>query len=90
MIRVNRIDKHIGGRLRAMRAARGLKADALCRRVRGLSMDCLERLENGDQRLSADHMRQLCQALDVTPADFFWGLISEPIADQPPTLVTEF
>ena len=90
MVRVNHIDKHIGGRLRAIRAAKGLKADALCRSVRGLSMDCLERLENGDQRLSAERMRQLCQALNVTSADFFRGLISEPIADHLPALVAEF
>jgi transcriptional regulator with XRE-family HTH domain len=90
MVRVHHIDKHIGGRLRALRAAKGLKADALCRSIRGLSMDCLERLENGDQRLSGEHMRQLCQALDVTPADFFRGLIIEPIADQLPALVADF
>ncbi len=90
MVRVNHIDKHIGGRLRAMRAAKGLKADALCRSIRGLSMDCLERLENGDERLSAESMRQLCQVLNVTPADFFRGLISEPIADHLPALVAEF
>jgi transcriptional regulator with XRE-family HTH domain len=90
MVCVSHFDKHIGGRLRTIRAAKGLKADALCRSIRGLSMDCLERLENGDERLGPERMRQLCQALNVTPADFFQGLISEPIADHLPALLAEF
>ncbi len=69
----NFIDKHVGGRLRALREARGLKADALARAC-GLSMERLERLENGLERINVDDMRRLCETLDATPADFFRGL----------------
>ena len=44
----NFIDKHVGGRLRALREARGLKADALAG-WGGLSM---ERLEAAGKRSS--------------------------------------
>ncbi|MBB4197514.1 transcriptional regulator with XRE-family HTH domain [Rhodoblastus sphagnicola] len=73
MTDVNPIDKHVGGRLRALREARGLAAEELVR-AGGLSIDRLERLEEGRERLNVDDMRRLCVLLGATPSDFFRGL----------------
>nr|WP_264586243.1 helix-turn-helix transcriptional regulator [Rhodoblastus acidophilus] len=73
---VNPIDKHVGARLRALREARGFSAEALVRPA-GLSIDRLERLEDGRERISVDDMRRLCEVLGATPADFFRGLNEE-------------
>lgn len=73
---VNPIDKHVGARLRALREARGFSPESLVRPA-GLSIDRLERLESGRERISVDDMRRLCEVLGATPADFFRGLNEE-------------
>jgi transcriptional regulator with XRE-family HTH domain len=70
---INLIDKHVGGRLRALREARGISPEALVRAC-NLSIDRLDRLENGRERITVDDMRRLCEVLGVAPADFFRGL----------------
>lgn len=72
----NPIDKHVGARLRALREARGFSAEALVRPAH-LSIDRLERLESGRERINVDDMRKLCEVLGATPADFFRGLNDE-------------
>jgi transcriptional regulator with XRE-family HTH domain len=69
----NPIDKHVGAQLRALREARGFSAQTLVRAA-GLSIDRLERLETGRERIGVDDMRRLCEVLGVTPSDFFRGL----------------
>jgi transcriptional regulator with XRE-family HTH domain len=73
---VNPIDKHVGRRLRALREAQGMSAEVLVRAV-GMSIDRLERLESGRERINVDDMRRLCEVLGATPADFFRGLNDE-------------
>lgn len=73
---VNPIDKHVGARLRALREARGFSPEALVRPA-NLSIDRLERLESGRERISVDDMRKLCEVLGSTPGDFFRGLNEE-------------
>jgi transcriptional regulator with XRE-family HTH domain len=70
---VNIIDKHVGGRLRALREVRGISAEELVRACQ-ISIDRLDRLESGRERIKVDDMRRLCDVLGVTPADFFRGL----------------
>jgi len=70
---INPIDKHVGGRLRTLREARGLSPEELVRAGR-LSIDRLDRLETGRERLNVDDMRRLCDVLGASPADFFVGL----------------
>ncbi|MCW2283532.1 transcriptional regulator with XRE-family HTH domain [Rhodoblastus acidophilus] len=73
---VNPIDKHVGARLRALREARGFSPEELVRPT-NLSIDRLERLESGRERISVDDMRKLCEVLGATPGDFFRGLNDE-------------
>ena len=59
--------------MRALREARGVSVEQLVRAC-NLSVDRLDRLENGRERINVEDMRRLCEVLDVTPADFFRGL----------------
>jgi len=79
---VNNIDRHVGGRLLALRETCGFSAEALVRAA-GLSIDRLERLESGRERISVDDMRRLCAVLGATPTEFFYGLTEEGAHSAP-------
>jgi transcriptional regulator with XRE-family HTH domain len=69
----NHIDRHVGGRLRQLREARGLELQDLAR-LSGVSAPHLIALEQGRERISAEFMRKLSRILRVRPSDFFTGL----------------
>jgi transcriptional regulator with XRE-family HTH domain len=96
---VNPIDMHVGRRLQALREAQGMSAEILVRAV-GMSIDRLERLESGRERINVDDMRRLCEVLGATPADFFRGINDDderglagddlPIEEEGRLLLTDF
>jgi len=68
----NSIDRHVGARLRSLREERGVEQDELARLV-SISPRCLENLEQGRERISAELLRKLSRALHAAPATFFEG-----------------
>jgi transcriptional regulator with XRE-family HTH domain len=72
MKQTNAIDRHVGKRLRHLRLSRGLELQELANRV-GVSAPRLLQFEEGRERISAEIMRLLCNALDAPPSAFFTG-----------------
>ena len=76
-----------------------MSAEILVRAV-GMSIDRLERLESGRERINVDDMRRLCEVLGATPADFFRGINDDderglagddlPIEEEGRLLLTDF
>jgi transcriptional regulator with XRE-family HTH domain len=69
----NHIDRHVGGRLRQLREARGLALQDLAH-MTGVPAPHLIALEQGRERISAELMRKLSRILRVRPSDYFTGL----------------
>lgn len=68
----NSIDQHVGARLRYLRQSRGMNVEALAGLL-SISVDSLNGLEDGRERISADMMRRLSRALRAAPSEFFEG-----------------
>jgi len=72
MTMTNPIDQHVGARLRQLRQSRGMTAEALAKTI-AVSVERVNSLEEGRERLSADLIRKLSRALQAAPAEFFEG-----------------
>ena len=77
------VDRHIGSRLQAMRAAKGLTQKSLGASV-GISFQQIQKYEHGNNRISASMLWQFSQVLGVAVSDFFMGLEDdvEPVLRQ--------
>lgn len=69
------IDTHVGGRIAARRRSAGMSVEDLAARA-GVPPARLHAYEAGEQRLTADHLLALCDALGVGPSYFFEGFAS--------------
>ena len=73
-IRLNPIDKHVGGRVGMKRIALGLTAQELANVV-GITVDQLQKFETGSTRIDAGLLLKITKAMSVSPAFFFEGLL---------------
>jgi transcriptional regulator with XRE-family HTH domain len=66
------VDRHVGNRVRILRAARGMTQAELAERI-GLSAQQLQKYEIGVNRISASRLYDMARVLDADPNDFFDG-----------------
>src|SRR3569833_2271123 len=64
------LDRAIGERIKALRAARGLTLEALAERA-GVSRAMLSRIERGESNPTAQLLGRVCAGLDVTLSALF-------------------
>lgn len=68
----NFIDRHVGARLRSLREERGVESEELAQLV-SISPACLDNIEQGRERISAELLRKFSRVLQAAPASFFEG-----------------
>jgi transcriptional regulator with XRE-family HTH domain len=68
------VDVHVGSRLEALRALRGLSRSALAREL-GLSYQQVDKYERGANRISSSRLFDLCRVLDIPIGYFFDEMI---------------
>lgn len=78
---------NVGGRIRAIRAARGLSLRALARQS-GLSLNAISLIERGDNSPTVSSLHQIAGALGVPITDLFRddeesAVVHTPAADRP-------
>jgi transcriptional regulator with XRE-family HTH domain len=66
----DRVDVHVGRRLREMRLLRGLSQSALGKRL-GVTFQQIQKYERGANRLSASMLWHAAEALNVPVSSFF-------------------
>jgi len=76
-VSANAIDAHIGARLSARRAARGIGEGALAE-MTGVCVRAIRRYERGARRIGAAHLFAFAKALDVEIGYFFEGSSGSP------------
>ena len=74
--RSKHIDRHIGTRLRELRAINGLSQKQLAREL-GVSFQQVQKYEQGTNRISASRLWEISEVMDVAPGTFFEGLFAE-------------
>ena len=70
------VDRHVGNRVRILRAARGMTQADLAEKI-GLSAQQLQKYEIGVNRISASRLYDMARVLDCDPNDFFDGFNGE-------------
>jgi transcriptional regulator with XRE-family HTH domain len=76
----NKVDVHVGDRVRRTRQFRGLELTELANRI-GVSTRQLHRYEQGMERFAPEHLLKLARILRVSPSFFFNGLRGEEISE---------
>jgi transcriptional regulator with XRE-family HTH domain len=71
--RPHRVDRHVGGRVRARRKILGRPQDALARSL-GVSFQQVQKDERGANRIAASKLYEIAAALAVPVTFFFDGL----------------
>jgi transcriptional regulator with XRE-family HTH domain len=66
----NPIDAHVGARVRMHRLLLRVKLDALAGSI-GVTVFAMRDYELGVSRISAEHLRRICRALEAPPSFFF-------------------
>ncbi len=64
------VDKHVGNRLRQLRALRGITQTALADQI-GVTFQQIQKYEKGADRISASRLWGISRVLDVPIASFF-------------------
>ena len=64
------VDIYIGARIRRERVALGLSQSALGEKL-GVSFQQVQKYENGKNRVSAAHLFEICEAMNVSLASMF-------------------
>ena len=67
------VDKHVGNRLRRLRALRGITQTALADET-GVTFQQVQKYEKGANRISASRMWEISRVLDVPISSFFEGI----------------
>ena len=67
------VDIHVGARLRALRAARGVSQTKLGDKL-GITFQQVQKYETGTNRISASKLYDISRILNVQPNYFFEGL----------------
>ena len=69
------VDKHVGNRLRQLRALRGITQTALADET-GVTFQQVQKYEKGANRISASRLWEISRVLDVPIASFFEGIFT--------------
>ncbi len=67
------VDKHVGDRLRQLRALRGIAQTALADQI-GVTFQQIQKYEKGANRISASRLWRISRVLDVPISSFFEGI----------------
>ncbi len=67
------VDKHVGNRLRQLRALRGITQTALADEI-GVTIQQIQKYERGANRISASRMWEISRVLNVPIASSFEGI----------------
>jgi transcriptional regulator with XRE-family HTH domain len=70
------VDQHVAERLRLIRLSKVVTIEQMAKFI-GISYQGVQRYEAGKGKISAGRLKQLADALGVTPNDFFEGLPGE-------------
>lgn len=88
---IKALDRLLGERLRASREERGWTRQRLGDAI-GVSVSAVQHMEEGSSRIPAVRLWQLCEVLDIWPADMFekfpWRDPSTTAARQSPVMPT--
>jgi transcriptional regulator with XRE-family HTH domain len=76
----NKVDVHVGGRVRRTRQFRDMELKELATRI-GVSTRELYRYELGMERFAPEHLLKVARILGVSPSFFFNGLRGEEISE---------
>lgn len=76
----NKVDIHVGGRVRRTRQFRGMELIELADRI-GVSTSQLYRYEQGMERFAPERLLKVARVLGVSPSFFFNGLKGEEIPE---------
>ena len=76
----NKVDVHVGGRVRRTRQFRSMDLIELANRI-GVSTSQLCRYEQGMERFAPEHLLKAARVLGVSPSFFFNGLKGEEIPE---------
>ena len=80
----------IGGRIRKFREERKISRSELARTL-GLTVSCISNWELGQNDPAADHLGDLCRALQVSPSDLLGiQLIDGELSEQERKLVAAY
>jgi transcriptional regulator with XRE-family HTH domain len=79
----NKVDVHVGGRVRRTRQFRGMELIELADRI-GVSTSQLYRYEQGMERFAPEHLLKVARVLGISPSFFFNGLKGEEIPEVEP------
>lgn len=74
MINANKIDTHVGQRLRAIRKLNAMSQTTLGEAI-GVTFQQVQKYERATNRISAGKLGQVAELFNVTPNWFFEGLI---------------
>jgi transcriptional regulator with XRE-family HTH domain len=77
----DRVDIHVGGRIRMRRILLGMNQQALARKL-GLTFQQVQKYENGTNRVSASRLAGIAEALGVRVRYFFSDLDENPASEQ--------
>lgn len=72
-IPTEKIDRHVGKKLREFRESSGLKADDLAHKL-GRDSDFVLQIEDGTRHVAAEELWEMCIVLNVSPSAFFVGI----------------
>lgn len=80
MDQIHRVDRHVGGRIRARRRELGISQESLAARI-GTSFQQIQKYERAANRVSASKLYEISQTLSCSPGWFFEELTES--ADAP-------
>ena len=75
------VDQHVGRMLRLFRTSQGLSQAELGHRA-GVTFQQIQKYERGTNRIGASRLWEFCQALGVSPGEFFDGLDAVRVEKQ--------
>jgi len=70
------VDQHVAERLRLIRLSKSVTIEQIAKFI-GITYQNVQRYERGRGKISAGRLKQLADALGVTPNDFYEGLPNE-------------
>jgi transcriptional regulator with XRE-family HTH domain len=75
------IDRRVGEAIRAWRLARGMRLVELARRL-GISYQQVQKIERGENRVTAGRLYTIARALGTSPDSFYDGLVLDGAAAE--------
>lgn len=90
--KVNRVDKHVGGRIRMRRLMLGTTQTKLADAI-GVAFQQVQKYEKGTNRVSPSRLHNIAEVLEVPVSFFFEGAPSsgsQRRSDGTPDFVTDF